>query len=155
MDVAKAGFLMTLVEHAQRELELTGWFKDDPHSAEAMLGAVREFAKGGWSGGSAPFGVHIVSQLLEYKPLSPLTADPAEWNHISEAMAGQPDLWQSQRRPDAFSNDGGKTYYLLDELPVRYDRDPRWLWMRYKRPKIGFTRGSDKSKLKRYTSDVC
>lgn len=29
-------------------------------------------------------------------------------------MAGRPDLWQSARKPDAFSNDGGLTYKVTD-----------------------------------------
>jgi hypothetical protein len=34
------------------------------------------------------------------------------------------DLWQSRRRHDAFSTDGGETFYLLDE---------RWHWPRWRK----------------------
>lgn len=147
---------MSLAEHAERELRRTGWLDgENVQSGQAMLGAVREFATGGWSGGSAPFGAGIVSDLLQFKALTPLTDDPDEWNHIAEPIAGRPDLWQSVRDSSCFSNDGGRTYHDIDELPVRYDRDWRWLWLRKRRfsgQTVGFTRSSDTRKLKRHSS---
>lgn len=101
-----------LVQHAIRELALTN---NDQEFKDCIVGAVREFAKYGHSGGSAGVGIHILNDLLQFKNLSPLTNDPEEWMLIEEAVAGRPDCWQSRRNPEAFSNDGGKTYYLLSE----------------------------------------
>lgn len=101
-----------LVQHAIRELALIDndqWFND------SIINAVREFAKGGHSGGSAPIASAMLYDLLQYKPLTPLTDDPDEWMLIDEEVAGRPDLWQSKRDPAAFSNDGGKTYTLVSE----------------------------------------
>lgn len=138
--------MSNLTDHAHRELTLAGWLSDDDEqSGVALLNAVRAFSQGGWSGGSAPFGIAILSDLLQFKALTPLTDDPAEWQEVS--LTGD---WQSRRRPDAFSEDGGKTYRLQSEAKVRYDRWPWLLWrLRLRDKPVGFQRGSDfrKSKL--------
>ncbi len=140
---------MSLAEHARQELQRAGWLGgEDPQSGEAMLAAVEAFARGGWSGGSAPYGVAIVTDLLQYKPLSPLTDDPAEWIDHGD------NLWQSRRRPDAFSEDGGKTYRLQADAPVRYDRWPWLLWKIGLRDRpAGFVRGSDYRSTRLYRSE--
>jgi hypothetical protein len=107
---------MSLVEHAKRELAAIGADPSDFPSGE-VLELVETFSKQGHTGSSAAWTNAVLGRLLDYKPLGPLTNDPSEWQHIPEEMAGQPDVWQSRRRPDAFSNDGGKTYYCLDEEP--------------------------------------
>ena len=103
-----------LVAHARRELTLAGLLdKDSDYGGmlgEAALQIVETFATQGHSGMSAFATVDIAQRLMSYEPLTPLTNDPAEWNHIADDMAGRPDLWQSARKPDAFSNDGGLTY---------------------------------------------
>lgn len=95
-----------LVEHARRELALVG---NDEDFDKAIIGAVRAFASYGHSGGSAEVGIHILNDLLQFRALSPLTDDPTEWNRC------EVDCWQSTRQNDAFSKDGGKTYYLLSD----------------------------------------
>jgi len=143
---------MTLEEHARSELGRLGWLSgDNIQSGQAMLDAVIAFSKGGWSGGSAPFGIAIVNDLLNYRPLGPLTSDDREWQYVHD----DPDCWQSRRRPDAFSEDGGLTYYCLDELPVRHDF---WPWLKWKlklgEHPPGYTSpGRDMKKLKRYKSE--
>ena len=111
-----------LVAHARRELTLAGLLdKDydyDGMLGEAALQLVETFAAQGHSGMSAFATVDLAQRLMSYEPLTPLTNDPAEWNHISDDMAGRPDLWQSTRKPDAFSNDGGKTYKVTDSDEV-------------------------------------
>jgi hypothetical protein len=45
-----------------------------------------------------------------------LTDDPKEWvQHEESIFPGQDGCWQNKRRGEAFSTDGGKTYYLLSE----------------------------------------
>ncbi len=144
---------MTLVEHAERELRRTGWLDgEDAASGRAMLAAVEAFATGGWSGASAPYGIRIVNDLLQYRPLGPLTDDPTEWQNVSD-ISGRP-VWQSLRRPDAFSEDGGKTYRLQDDARVRYDRWPWLLWkLRLRDRPPGFVRGSDYGKTRLHRSE--
>lgn len=104
---------MTLVEHAERELRLCGQYEEDPEFSESLIRAIREYSSYGHSGGSHFAAVHMLTELLNFRPLSPITDSPEEWVDVAE-MSGYV-LWQNKRRPDAFSKDGGKTYYTLEE----------------------------------------
>lgn len=103
-----------LVRHAERELRLAGMYDEDADYgpgaiADHVLDIVRLFASGGHSGGSAAMTLDIIGRLLAFKTLTPLTSDPEDWMEVGDGM------WQSKRRPDAFSTDGGQTWYCLDE----------------------------------------
>lgn len=100
-----------LVTHAYRELELAGWFRDEPEIAESLVAAVRAFASYGHSGGSAPLCINMLHQLLNFKPLTPITSDPDEWLDVS-GVCGKP-TWQNIRDSSCFSEDGGKTWYSV------------------------------------------
>jgi hypothetical protein len=105
--------LMSLVDHARKELELIG---EEPETIAGYLKVIQAFADMGHSGGSASVAIPVINDLLQFKNLSLLTDDPAEWMQVSEEQWGQPGgIWQSCRNPEAFSNDGGKSYYLLSE----------------------------------------
>lgn len=100
-----------LVEHAKRELKLLG---EDPEYATGIVNVVQAFANMGHSGYSAMDAIDKINTLLKFKNLTPLTNDPDEWMYISEETWGFPrGVWQSRRDPEAFSHDGGNTYYLL------------------------------------------
>lgn len=101
---------MSLVEHARREMELVG---EEPYVIDWMVSVVAKFAEFGHSGGSAMICIPLLNSLLQFENLSPLTDDPAEWEDRSE-ISGYP-IWRSARNSKAFSNDGGKTYWLLVE----------------------------------------
>jgi hypothetical protein len=114
--------MSNLVNHAVRELDIIGYpatpvieegFSIDyEHEIrKSVLKIVEEFASQGHSGMSASITLAMLTKLLDYKPLSPLTDNPNEWNQVD--LGGE--AWQSQRNPEAFSTDGGKTYYLLSE----------------------------------------
>lgn len=117
-----------LVLHARRELDLLGMTEDtngiDKLGRDGVLELVEVFSRQGHSGSSAAWMISIVERLLRYEPLSPLSNDPDEWMHVAEEMGGQPDLWQSRRDSSAFSNDGGKTYYLLSERTGHMETTP-------------------------------
>jgi hypothetical protein len=98
-----------LVQHAKRELELIG---EEDWVVNGYLKMIRIFAGMGHSGGSASVFIPTLNALLSYNNLSPLTDSPDEWMLVTEDDGG---CWQSRRNPEAFSDDGGKTYYLLSE----------------------------------------
>jgi hypothetical protein len=102
---------MTLVEHARRELERIG---EEPETIDWYCRVIAEFASFGHSGGSASVTIPVLHELLQFRPLSPLTDDAAEWIDQTEACGGTP-TWQSRRDSTAFSADGGRTYWLLAE----------------------------------------
>lgn len=105
-----------LVTHARRELTLVG---EDVETINGYLKVIQAFADMGHSGGSASIAIPTISALLQYKNLKPLTDDIHEWNHVGDATPDSPNIWQSNRNSEAFSNDGGKTYYLLSECNRR------------------------------------
>lgn len=105
-----------LVTYARNELTLAGMFDEDadygPRLAEHIVGIVREFSEGGHSGMSASITIEILSKLLRFEPLTPLTYEPDEWIAVSE-QSGL-DVWQNKRKSDVFSTDHGETWYCLD-----------------------------------------
>lgn len=103
--------MSNLVEHAKRELDAINC--DEPERS-TIIKAVEAFAEGGWSGSSAAWGIETLRALLQFKNLGPLTSDPKEWMDVSDMTNGHA-ISQSRRNPEAFSLDGGKTYYLLSE----------------------------------------
>lgn len=117
---------MSLVEHARREIKLAEL--DLPSSdyngmiGKAVIELVEAFAKQGHSGFSAAWTKQLFEKLTSFENLTELTNDPAEWTDVSE-QTGSP-LWQSKRRSDAFSFDGGVNYYILEESrEQRMDED--------------------------------
>lgn len=102
-----------LVDHAKRELDLVG---EQKSVVEAYLKIVRIFADMGHSGSSAMFAIPVIEHLLAMKPLSALTNDPEDWIHVGEDIWGEKGgIYQNRRNGEAFSKDGGKTYYLLSD----------------------------------------
>lgn len=101
--------MSNLVNHARRELELIG---EEPEIINGYLKVIQAFADMGHSGGSAFVAIPVIHELLQFHNLSPLNNDPKDWMQIE---MGDDPCWQSRRRPDAFSDDGGQTYYLLSE----------------------------------------
>jgi hypothetical protein len=108
--------MSNLVDHARRELALIG---EDEWLTNGLCKVVAAFAEMGHSGSSAEHCTVVLEKLLRYRPLSPITDDPAEWEDRSE-MSGYP-IWQNIRDSRAMSKDGGKTYTLVDEEPKTSD----------------------------------
>lgn len=108
-----------LTAHAQKELELAGLFdKDSDYEGmlgEAVMELVQKFAEQGHSGFSAARTIAIFDKVANWKPLTELTNNSDEWGAISEEMNGGNVMWQSKRSPSCFSEDGGKTYWDIDE----------------------------------------
>lgn len=101
--------MTSLVSHAKRELELIG---EEDETIEGYLKVIRAFADMEHSGCSASIAIPVINELLQFRNLSPLTNDPKDWMQVE---MGDDPCWQSRRRSEAFSHDGGNTYYLLSE----------------------------------------
>src|SRR4051812_36007157 len=104
---------MSLVEHARRELDLCGQTAEDPAYSASLLAALASYD--GHSGGSMGCAIDQTPRLLRFESLSPLTSAPGEWNLVAYGTTTTPPVWQSCRNSEAFSNDSGKTYYLLSD----------------------------------------
>lgn len=119
-----------LVQHARRELALVG---DDEYTTRGYLEMLTVFSHMGHSGGSASVFIPTLMQLLQHKNLMPITNDPEEWRFVSEGQWGQAGgIWQNCRNGEAFSNDEGKSYYLLSEGGSDRNRRPIHLSMEKK-----------------------
>ena len=105
--------MSNLVEHARRELTHIG---EEPEVIEGYLKVIQAFADMDHSGGSAAVAIPVLNRLFQFKELSPITDNPDEWHdHGPEMWDGEHHIWQNRRNGEAFSSDGGKTYYLLSE----------------------------------------
>lgn len=106
-------YMSNLTKHAQEELKRAGLFdKDSDYGGmlgDAVLELIKTFAKQDHSGMSASMTIYLFEKLAKFENISDLTDDPKEW------IQHQDDMWQSNRRSTAFSNDKGKTYYDIDE----------------------------------------
>lgn len=109
-----------LVAHARRELATIGESKE---LTEGYLEVVRAFEKMELDGGAASIGIAVLTSILQFQNLSPLTDNPDEWIQHAD------DTWQNTRNGEAFSTDGGRTYTLLSErshglnsAPTRFTR---------------------------------
>lgn len=100
-----------LVRHARKELNLIG---EEDAMVAGYLAMINIFSKMGHSGGSASVFIPVLNALLRFQNLSPLTDDPDEWMQINPSDE-EIVCYQSRRNPEAFSEDGGKSYYLLSE----------------------------------------
>jgi hypothetical protein len=110
--------MSNLTDHARRELALVEQGPDgDRAFADSLLRAVEGFdSYGGHSGGSAAVAIDWLTRLLRFENIAPLTNDPDEWIHHGAGVWGSaPGVWQNKRCSEAFSHDGGKTYWLLSE----------------------------------------
>jgi hypothetical protein len=106
-----------LVDHAIEELNRAGLFDDDSDYGgmlgEAVVDLVEVFAEQGHSGMSAAMVSELFDRLSRYKTLTPITDNPDEWNDVTE-MSGYP-FWQNKRDSSYFSEDGGKTWWGLED----------------------------------------
>ncbi|WGH21755.1 hypothetical protein SEA_INKED_70 [Arthrobacter phage Inked] len=102
-----------LVKHARHELNLIG---EEPEVIDWYIRVIKAYASFGHSGGSAWATTSVLEELLRFKPLTELTDDSEEWFHHGEDIAGRPGgMWQNKRDGRCFSNDGGKTYWNVDD----------------------------------------
>jgi len=112
--------MSNLVNHARRELTLIG---EESETIERYLNIIKAFSDMGHSGGSASVAIPTINVLLQFKNLSALTNDPAEWMFVGDVSPTASELWQSIRNLEAFSHDGGKSFWLLSE--GGNDRNPK------------------------------
>lgn len=105
-----------LVDHARRELEISGLFRKDSDYGgmigHATLDLVRLFARQGHSGMSAMWVAELCEKLFRYQTISP--NDHSEYVDVSEYCGGTPML-QCKRDSRWFSEDGGANWYNVEE----------------------------------------
>lgn len=116
--------MSNILAHAQRELDLIGMTEDSPDDMNRMmrkhiLHMMQEFANEGHSGFSAHYAIGILTKLLEFKPLSPLTGEDDEW--FKHDYGVEPH-YQNKRRSSVFKDSNGECYDI--------DGKVFWEWSR-------------------------
>jgi len=104
---------MSLTQHAKKELELAGYFKEDSDYGGMVGNAVMElievFAKQGHSGMSAGIVSTLFNKLAKYEPIISIMGTDDEW--------GEPDnwgdglIWQNKRFSALFKHEDGRITY--------------------------------------------
>ena len=94
-------------------MDLIGLTDADEYNAamrKHILGMVKLFSKEGHSGFSAPYAIDILSKVLRFKPLSPLTGEDDEWNNVRD-YGGEPH-YQNKRLSSVFKDANGDVYNI-------------------------------------------
>ena len=125
---------MSLLDFSMKELNLIGMTEGDTDEMNSamrkhILHIIQEFADGGHSGFSASYAISILSKLMQYKPLSPLTGEDSEWNDVADYGDGT-TLYQNNRRSSVFKDADGSCY----------DIDGKVFWEWYKDDASGWSK---------------
>lgn len=115
--------MSNLFKHAEHELDLIGLTEEDEYNGmmrKHILHMIKEFANEGHSGFSASYAISLLSRLLEYKPLSPLTGEDSEWTQVADGSSGM--MYQNNRKFSVFKDADGSCY----------DIDAKVFWEWYK-----------------------
>lgn len=108
-----------LIEYAIRELDRIGMGTNDSTDANDdvnsrmrnhIIDIIERFSEEGHSGASAGYAINILSRLLAYKPLSPLTGEDDEWMEIGTDNDGS-TIYQSTREHSVFKQNG-QAYWM-------------------------------------------
>lgn len=104
---------MSLRSYAESELNRIGMKDNDPTGDSLeysmrtnILRIIDEFSNEGHSGSSASYAIGIISKLLQFHPLTPLTGEDDEWNEIGTQM-GMGTIYQNRRCSNVFKDDSG------------------------------------------------
>lgn len=106
---------MNRIDHARTELQMIG---KSTRVTNLYLDTISTIGDIMDEGQGVMEIVETISKLMYWQTLSPLTDSPDEWTNIGDSIGKPLNMWQSTRCPEAFSTDGGKTYYLLSEREV-------------------------------------
>lgn len=93
----------SIVRHVRREVGMV-----DTDVVQNLVDVTRVFCLEGYSGGAAPIAISMLSKVLAWEPLAPLTGDDDEWDDMS-ACSGSP-LWQNKRCSRVFKKADGTCF---------------------------------------------
>lgn len=118
--------MSNFIQHAKRELDGMGMTEDSPCEMNQMmrkhiLTMVQAFADEGHSGFSASYALSILTRLLDFKPLGPLTGEDSEWIHVYDEDDGSP-VYQNKRCSSVFKGPKG-TYNINGKVFWEWFKD--------------------------------
>jgi hypothetical protein len=107
---------LSLLSYAKSELDLIGLTEEDEYNAmmrKHILHMIKEFSDEGHSGFSAPYAIQILTKLMSFKPLTPLTGEDDEWTNVSDYGDGTPH-YQNKRLSSVFKDGKDGEAYNID-----------------------------------------
>ena len=101
--------MSNLLSYAEDELNRIGMTEDSPDEMNVemrkhIVHMVKEFSDEGHTGFSGRYALNILTKLLEFKPLTPLTGEDDEWNLVGDGH------WQNKRCSSVFKGVDGSCY---------------------------------------------
>lgn len=96
------------VRHAQYELDAIG----EKDADKDILAIISLFSMQGHSGFSAGWSNKVISKLLNFEPLCPLTGDDSEWVEVGT------NVWQNRRAGNVFK-EASTGAYQIDGYAIR------------------------------------
>lgn len=115
--------MSNLLSYAEDELNRIGLTDEDEYNGmmrKHILHMIKEFSDEGHSGFSAYYAISILTKLLNYKPLTPLTGEDDEW--VRHDYGVNELTYQNKRRSSIFKNGTGECYDI--------DGKVFWEWQR-------------------------
>jgi hypothetical protein len=114
--------LSNLLSYAEDELNRIGMTENSPDEMNVemrkhILHMVQEFSEEGHSGFSGRYALNILTKLLDFKPITPLTGAEDEWNDVGE------DYWQNKRCSSVFKKADGTCYDIDGKVFWEWYRD--------------------------------
>jgi len=114
--------MSNLLSYAESELNRIGMTEDSPDEMNVMMRKhivhmVKEFSNEGHSGFSGRYALNILTKLLDFKPITPLTGADDEWNDVGE------DYWQNKRCSSVFKKADGTCYDIDGKVFWEWYRD--------------------------------
>lgn len=115
---------MALLDYAKSELHRISLDNGDEYNQmmyDHILHMVEEFSNEGHSGMSAGYAIAILTKLLDYKPLSPLTGEDDEWVFLDY---GTDSRWQNIRCGKIFKDAEGNAYNIEGKVFWEWSKRP-------------------------------
>lgn len=120
--------------HAFREFRAAGWVDENgkfknklqEEICNDVLKLIDVFEEQGHSGTTSRYAINLFSKLAEFDPITPLTGEDWEWNHIADERTNGVSVYQNNRCSAVFKQadrHDGKPYYL--------DGKVFWEWVSY------------------------
>lgn len=127
---------MSLIEHMRGEFEALGWPGDDEVQMEMCKNieeVVTIIAEQGHTGFTIQYFMNLLTALIDYKPLAPLTGKDDEWVNVSET---DEPFYQNKRDSTVFKDSTGDAYCI--DIVIFRDADGDTFTNHYSRVPVEF-----------------
>jgi hypothetical protein len=105
------GIEMSLLSYAESEMDRIGLTEEDEYNGmmrKHILHMIKEFSDEGHSGFSANYAIQILTKLMSFKPLTPLTGEDGEW--VKHDYGVNDVTYQNKRLSSVFKDGDGSCY---------------------------------------------